>query len=110
MSTNAVIRIESYKTAELYKHWDGYPEGVIEWLRNFNEDFIKHRGNDNPYKFAQLIRSSAFDAEKYNLDDDRHTGWGVYPRGQAYYDFIYILKKDGSVEVRTAKEKIEDDF
>ena len=44
MSTRAIIKIEGFKVAKVYKHYDGYPEGMIEWLTKFNEEFAKERG------------------------------------------------------------------
>ena len=94
MSTNAMIRVEGVKYAELYKHWDGYPDATLEWLVNFNEDFRINRGNDPSYKFAQLIRSST------KIDSSPYTGWGVYEFGAvASQQFEYFLRDDGSVEV-----------
>lgn len=100
MSTTATISIEGFTTAKLYKHWDGYPEATLQWLKDFNRDFVENRGNDLPYKFAQLIRSSAFDSEKYNLDPSRHTGWGVIPNAtEGIGQYNYRLMADGSVKV-----------
>jgi hypothetical protein len=99
MSTNAVIRLEGYDFIELYKHWDGYPDATLAWLEDFNERFVANRGNDLPYKFAQLIRSSAFRAEQFDLDASSFTGWGVDKKGSNGYDYLYILKLDGTVSV-----------
>jgi len=99
MATTATIQLEGYTVAKLYKHWDGNPESTLEWLEDFNKDFVKKRGDDPEYKFAQLIRSSAFDYEKYKLDDSRHTGWGVTSFVNGYGEYQYRLMKDGSVIV-----------
>jgi hypothetical protein len=100
MATRATIQLEGYKVAKLYKHWDGYPSATLQWLKDFNKDFVENRGDDPSYKFAQLIRSSAFDSEKYNLDSSRHTGWGVVEFNEGCWDdYQYRLMKDGSVEV-----------
>lgn len=100
MATRAVIQIEGFPLCKLYKHWDGYPSSTLPWLEEFNKDFVTNRGDDPEYKFAQLVRSSAFDAEKFGLDKSRHTGWGVIPIDSDYgADYEYILKKDGSVLV-----------
>jgi hypothetical protein len=100
MATRATIQLEGYKVAKLYKHWDGYPEATLQWLEDFNKDFVENRGDDTEYKFAQLIRSSAFDCEKYGLDASRHTGWGVVGfNGDCGANYQYRLMKDGSVVV-----------
>lgn len=100
MSTNAVIQVKGLDSVELYKHWDGYPEGTLAWLEHFNADFVENRGNDLPYKFAQLVRSSIADAETFDLDKNRHTGWGVDAKDSHYYDYLYILNDDGTVTVK----------
>lgn len=100
MATTAVIQLEGYTVAKLYKHWDGYPQATLQWLEDFNKNFVETRGDDPNYKFAQLIRSSAFDCEKYNLDESRHTGWGVFGFDSGYNgEYRYRLMKDGSVVV-----------
>jgi len=95
----AVIRIDGFDVAEFYKHWDGNPENTLNWLEIFNAGFAITKENDLGYKFAQLIRSSVTESKNYGLDANRFTGWGVYPIEEGYYDYLYILKSDGVVEV-----------
>jgi len=100
MATRATIQLEGYKVAKLYKHWDGYPEATLQWLKDFNKDFVENRGDDSSYKFAQLIRSSSFDCEKYELDASRYTGWGVVElNSECGGVYQYRLMKDGTVDV-----------
>jgi hypothetical protein len=100
MATRATIQLEGYTVAKLYKHWDGYPSATLQWLEEFNNDFVENRGDDPSYKFAQLIRSSAFDCEKYGLDPSRHTGWGVIEFiGDSGDEYQYRLMNDGTVVV-----------
>jgi len=101
MATRAIIKVQGYKTAQLYKHFDGYPEGTLPWLEAFNKDFTDNRGDDPDYKFAQLIRSSIRDAEEFGLGTCKYTGWGVVPLSEdmgAVYE--YCLMGDGSVNVK----------
>lgn len=101
MSTSCEIRVQGCRTAKVYKHWDGYPNATLPWLQKFNKDFAAKRGDDPAYKLAQLLRSSAMDAEKFDLDASTETGWGVIPYRQDWcVDYIYILKKDGTVSVK----------
>jgi hypothetical protein len=103
MATTATISLEGYNVAKLYKHWDGYPEATLQWLEDFNREFVQTRGDDPHYKFAQLIRSSAFDCEKYGLDPSRSTGWGVFEMSSGNVgQYQYRLMKDGSVEVSSS--------
>ena len=98
MATRCSIKIEGIDFAKIYKHWDGYPEAMLKWLEEFNKDFTKKRGDDPEYKFAQLLRSSSRDAEKYELDSSKYTGWGVIPYNEDYgVDYEYILHKNGNV-------------
>ncbi len=76
MSTNAIIKVEGLPNVALYKHWDGNPEATLPWLQKFNKEFTEKRAFDPNYKFAQLIRSSAFDQKEFRLDGSKETGWG----------------------------------
>ena len=97
MATRAIIIIPE-AAAAVYKHWDGYPDATLPWLQAFNANFAANRGDDPDYKLAQLLRSSAFDAKAFDLDDSRHTGWGVVPLGTDMgQEFTYTLHPDGSV-------------
>ena len=102
MATRCSIIVEGIDTVKVYKHWDGYPEATLQWLEDFNKDFTKARGADPEYKFAQLLRSSARDAEKYRLDAGKHTGWAVLPiDNDAWEEYIYTLCKSGAVTVKS---------
>lgn len=102
MGTHAVIRLEQDNGkdffAELYVHWDGYPEHMLPWLEEFNLKFTEERGNDEHYKFAQLLRFSSANGEKFNLDPSAYTGYGVGRVGQfTFVEYVYTLKADGLV-------------
>jgi len=101
MATTAKIIVEGINNVCIYKHWDGYPKATLPWLKKFNKEFSKNRGDDPNYKFAQLLRSSAFDGNKFNLDLSRETGWGVYLMNEiGSTSYTYILKKDGTVDIK----------
>lgn len=97
MATRSTISLEGFKPI-LYKHWDGYPEAMLPWLKKFNAEFTQKRGDDPHYKMAQLLRSSVFMKNEFSLDESQTTGYGVFEKfkdiGQEY---SYILMKDGSV-------------
>lgn len=104
MATRATIYILSedkegiHEQVKVYKHWDGYPEATLEWLKDFNKSFSAERGDDPQYKMAQLLRSSNRDASKYGLDDAHHTGWGIVPiNHDCGAEWEYYLNVDGSV-------------
>lgn len=100
MATSATIQLEGYNVAKLYKHYDGQPGSTLQWLEDFNREFVRTRGDDPHYKFAQLIRSSAFDCEKYGLDPSRDTGWGVFSPSEISGQYQYRLMKDGTVKFK----------
>lgn len=98
MATRSIIKIEGVNFAKIYKHWDGYPEGMLEWLKAFNEEFSKNRGVDTTYKFAQVLRFAVVNAEKYNLDANLFTGWGVVDFNSNWgEEYEYTLHDDGTV-------------
>jgi len=97
MATRAIILLEGCKIAAAYKHSDGDPESTLDWLQEFNADFVRERGEDDGYKLAQLLRSS----EREKMGGDKYLGWGIIPvpkvgeYGEAYR---YRLMRDGSVK------------
>lgn len=102
MSTRAVILIPEAPAA-IYVHSDGYPEGMLPWLTDFNQQFTKNRGHDPTYKLAQCLRFSAFEAKKHDLHEDRYLGWGVYSLEDTQHlgqQYTYTLHPDGTVTVK----------
>ena len=101
MATRCTIKIEGVNYAKIYKHWDGYPDHMLEWLNDFNNDFNKNRGHDPEYKFAQCLRFAQREGKIFNLDTNPHTGWGVIPFDGHYgAEYEYTLTKEG-VNVKT---------
>ena len=98
MATSATIIIENIEFCKVYKHSDGYPKAILGWLEDFNRDFKKNRGFNPNYKFAQLLRASVRDADKYNLSHNKYTGWGVVDMHEDVgEEYIYLLKNNGDV-------------
>ena len=101
MATRSAIKIEGVDFAKIYKHWDGYPSAMQEWLNEFNNKFNKERGHDPEYKFAQLLRFSQKEGERHELDMSQTTGWGVIPFESDWnLCYEYILTDKG---VKTIK-------
>lgn len=97
MATNATIKIEGYDLCKVFKYWDGNPENTLPWLEDFNQKFVK-QGRAGEYKMASLLRSSAFDAKEFNLDDSPYSGWGVVNYNHEIgVPYEYTLHLDGSV-------------
>ena len=92
MATRSTIKVEGVNYAKIYKHYDSYPSEMMPWLEEFNKNFVKKRGIDSEYKFAQVLRDSI------KIDNSEYTGWGVIPfNSNAGEDYEYILKNDGTV-------------
>lgn len=96
MATRATVSIEGVGFAKVYKHWYGYPEGMLPFLEKFNKDFTKERGVDPEYKLAQLLRESVRSQKEFDLDRSKYTGWGVTSYNQEE-EYNYVLHADGSV-------------
>ena len=103
MATRCVIKIEGVEYAKIYKHWDGYPNAMLEWLNQFNNNFNMKRGYDPEYKFAQCLRFAQREGDRFNLDMSEYTGWGVIPFDDdcgAEYEYTLTDKK---VKLKTLK-------
>lgn len=71
---------------------------MLPWLEEFNKEFTEKRGDDISYKMAQLLRSSALLAEKFNLYNDPLLGYGIIDYSEnSGEQFEYTLKSDGTV-------------
>lgn len=101
MATRSTIKIEGINFAKVYKHFDGYPEGMLGWLEAFNTDFNINRGDDPKYKFAQLLRFTKQYENDFGLDSSNYTGWGVIPfDSDAGEEYEYTLCSDGTVSYK----------
>lgn len=99
MSTRATIMVEGVDFVKVYKHLDGYPEGM-DWLKEFNHFFKENRGDDPDYKIAQVLRWTGRKDQELGIDDSLTTGYGLVPYdADCWEDYNYELLKDGRVEV-----------
>ncbi len=69
MSTRCQIIVKGNDEVKIYKHCDGYPEGILPVLTDLLQQFIYERGDDPEYCVAQIIMAFARDGEK------RRTEW-----------------------------------
>jgi len=109
----------------IYKHSDGYPEGVLPFLKDFAEKFVKDRGDDPEYCVAQILRHWAIednencekriqeykeDAKKEGRTDAwipsnyarQYIGWGVCMQNEPHGDIEYMYTvnlKNGKVRM-----------
>lgn len=97
MSNSCVVKVEG-SSVVLYQHWNGNPEYMIPFLKEFYEWFIKERGYlDESMAIAQLVRRTAFkDAEvtSYNMKKIP-TGFRLYTTESYPKNREYTIKADG---------------
>lgn len=95
MATTSLITIEDMEDIAIYKHYDGHPQEMLIWLKDFHVDFIDNIGWNPSYELAQVLKSSARDHEKYNsLDNDKYFGWGIVKTKEYSTNYKYVLCKD----------------
>ena len=58
MSTRSQIKVKGSEIM-IYKHSDGYPEGVMPTLKEIVKTFADKRGNEPDYALAQIMRAYA---------------------------------------------------
>jgi len=94
-SSRTIIYVEGIDFACIYMH-DNESKKTLDWLRKFNREFTKNRGDDPEYKFAQLLRYST---EVYPLDN--YLTWGLVPYNQPgvyYANYVYSLLSTGKIK------------
>jgi hypothetical protein len=89
-------------TALIYRHSDGYPEGVKPELDEFLPKFLKQRGNnDIEYLSAQFLASMIKNMHDWSdtLDEDSKNTWSFIGYGicgdrkfHGDIEFLYALK------------------
>lgn len=118
MSTRAQIQIEGSDVL-IYKHCDGYPDGVLPTLRPFVAAFFKHRGWDPAYFTARCLAAFVAEAEKsraawrkqveretpalvksYGFDRPDFLSFGVDTSIHGDIAYFYHVAKDGTITVR----------
>ncbi len=85
MSTRAQIVVEGNDNIKIYKHNDGYPEGVLPILTNLLEQFVTERGNDPDYCTAQILMAFARDEQPSML------GWGLDCKIHSDIKYLYFV-------------------
>lgn len=109
MSTRCHIQIKTdagFYPCMIYKHSDGYPEGVLPFLQAFTTRFAAQRGNDYEYFIAQCLRQWAIEQHLKEENDEFYkkspeyrtnnllTGWGVCLQSKPHGDIDYIYTVD----------------
>lgn len=113
MSTRSQIYVEG-TGVYIYKHSDGYLEGVLPTLEPFVKFFLKERGWDPDYLAAQIVREFGreelgpeVEERAKRLDTDpakirawaSTLGWGLGTSLHGDEKYIYLVKPN-CIEVR----------
>lgn len=109
MSTRCQIAIKDgngLHSIKIYKHSDGYPNGVLPTLKPFVKNFVAQRGPDIEYCLAQIVRRFAIkEYSDYNgiepIPAYRYVGWGIDTELHGDIEYLYVvdLSQGGSIEV-----------
>lgn len=110
MSTRCQIAFDGNKVF-VYRHSDGYPTGVLPSLMDFVNRFMAARGYDAEYLVARLVQhfTNEYDrdmAAMYERMGEKRTkmevlGFGVDTELHGDINYLYTVRKDGSIEVRS---------
>lgn len=117
MSTRSQIKYkDSASNIYIYKHSDGYPEGVLPVLVPFVQEFFKHRGDDEAYFLAQCVRRFAIEDAKRDAvfasqfpSDARFAktfeflGWGLDCEEHGDIEYLYEVDNKGNIYVNKKK-------
>ena len=101
MSTRCMIEVAGI-SVKLYKHHDGYPEGVLPSLVPLVKRFISARGWDPEYMLARvsqwLMNESDASMDEYRKASGRPAetealGFGLDTQYHGDLDYVYIIKQ-----------------
>lgn len=120
MSTRTQIMVRENEKCKIYKHSDGYPEGVLDVLLPTVTMFQEHRGWDSEYLTARILMAFAVDEHErykeyqaeYEKDPEgpysfvkyfggqmKVTGFGLDPDWHGDIEFAYVIEPDFTINV-----------
>jgi hypothetical protein len=109
MSTRSQIMVRENEKCKIYKHSDGYPEGVLDVLVPTVETFKEYRGWDPEYLTARILMAFALnEEEQYRAyrtkghewaSEPRVTGFGLDSGWHGDIEFAYIIEPDFTINV-----------
>ncbi len=115
MSTRCQVSIEGSPVL-IYKHSDGYPEGVLPTLTPFVRSFFAVRGNDPSYLAARCLaalvaesdkartararKCTAEERKRYGYDKPDCLGFGLDTDLHGDIEYFYTIRTSGAIEVR----------
>ena len=120
MSTRSNMIVEGNEGVVIYKHCDGYPSNVMKIFKKLLPAFKKQRGFDHEYLTARIIHANIQEEMREYVPDPKKPGeykwknvkyWqaSMLSNGVSAYlhgdiEFLYIIHKDFSVEIRVPVE------
>ncbi len=97
MSTRCQIQVEGSNVI-IYKHCDGMPRGVLPWLEPFLARFYEQRGHEPEFCTARIL-AEGIKEDGPQIPGYEFIGWGVDTQYHGDIEYLYIVRKDGKVEV-----------
>lgn len=94
MSTRAQIVVEGLEEIKLYRHSDGYPEGVLPVLEPFVQDFLQKKGWDPEYLLARMVAALVVAGD----DLEGTLGYGLSPEWAPDIEYWYRVRRNGKIE------------
>jgi len=96
MGTRCQIIVEGNEAAKVYKHWDGYPDGVIPVLQELLPPFSDDRGEDSEYLVARIVDAFCSQQRRHRNDQITpcFTGYGVSNIWHDDIEYLYLITTD----------------
>jgi hypothetical protein len=100
MATRCQIKVAGEKTL-LYKHFDGYPEGVLPTLNATLHWFKEDRGFfDGPYLLARLTQAFANEFDGQSRGPRSSLGIGLDTALHGDIEYLYTVNKNFTVTIK----------
>lgn len=99
MSTRCQIKVVGLD-ARLYKHYDGYPEGVMPILKSFLEKFKKVSPWDPAYLLARMTQHFCNNTDKDRAGNSAELnmlGYGIDSITHGDIEYLYTIHENFTV-------------
>lgn len=94
MSTPAIITKKENPSLELYIHYDGNDQDMIQDIVDIAyKNNARNVNNDEYYGMARLCCA----CQEYFKNQE--TGFGIAPYGKEDYDYHYVINEDWTIEL-----------
>lgn len=113
MSTRCQIAVQDNENIKIYKHSDGYPDGVIPVLLRRVQSFMEHRGWDPSYLTARILMAFGVEEAIRRKEWETHEhdvfrrmakepcvlGFGLDTDWHGDIEFAYVVDKEFNINV-----------